>query len=197
MVFSTDSNPEKSKTNGIIFGNNNHLPASLSLYNTQLPWCNKIKHLGILIDNTSQQLSHDVLSKRAIYINKNIELIREFHFCHPITVFKANYVFNTSFYGSQLWNLFSSSAELLYNSWNVSFRHMYKLPYRSHRYFIEPISGKPHIKFSLYKRFIKFCEMLKNSNKLIVKLIYNFCSYNTESVIGSNLCNIMLQCKLR
>ena len=50
------------------------------------------------------------MGKRALYINRVNELNQEFHYAHPLTKVKINNIFNTHFYGSQLWDLFSVEA---------------------------------------------------------------------------------------
>ena len=76
-----------------------------------------------------------------------------------------NNIFNTSFYGSQLCDLFNNEAERLEKSWNISQRIMLDIPRNTHRYFLESLSGTQHIQFSLYKRFIKFIVNIKKSKK--------------------------------
>ena len=113
----------------------------------------------------SKGLSQDMMDKRALYVHKVNELIQEFHFADPSTKIMINNIFNTSFYGSQLWDLFNNEAERLDKSWNISQRIMLDIPRNTHRYFLEPLSGTQHIQFSLYKRFIKFIVSIKKSKK--------------------------------
>ena len=40
--------------------------------------------------------------KRAKYINRNNNLMQEFHFAHPVTKFTVNKIYNTDFTGSNL-----------------------------------------------------------------------------------------------
>ena len=79
--------------------------------------------------------------KRARYIRKNIELNQEFHFAAPKTKININNIYNSSFFGSVLWNVFSPEAEKIESSWNRSMKIMLDLPYETHRGLIEPLSG--------------------------------------------------------
>ena len=54
---------------------------------------------------------------------------------------------------------------MLENSWNTSFRIMYNLPYSTHRFFVQPVSGKTHIKRVLLERFLGFLTQIRNSRK--------------------------------
>ena len=67
-----------------------------------------------------------------------------------------NKVYNNSFYGSVLWDLYGKEASKIYNTWNVSIRKMSRFDRKTHRYFIEPVSEMKHLKTSLLKRSIKF-----------------------------------------
>ena len=58
--------------------------------------------------------------KKSNFINRNNELVQEFRFAHPQTLIKVNSIYNTSFYGCVLWDLFSKEAERLEKTWNVT-----------------------------------------------------------------------------
>jgi hypothetical protein len=53
-------------------------------------------------------------------------------------------IFNSHFTGSPTWDLFSAEAVQLKNSWNVSLRRTFDLPYQIHRYLVEPVSDHIH-----------------------------------------------------
>ena len=83
--------------------------------------------------------------KRAMVIQKNNEICQEFYFCHPLTNLKINQIYNTSYTGSQLWDLFCVEAKHLENSFNVSVKKMLDLPINTHRYLIQPLANG-HVK---------------------------------------------------
>ena len=78
--------------------------------------------------------------------------MQEFSFAHNSTKCNINAIFNSHFTGSVLWDLFGREAEMIYNTWNISIRKMFRLDQRSHRYFIEPISKIKHIKIAFMTR---------------------------------------------
>ena len=137
-------------------------------------------------------MKQDILERRASYIWKNIELIQEFSFAHPKTKIHVNQIYNYHFTGSPLWNLFSRESEMLENSFNLSVRCMFDIPRESHRYLIEGLTERPHLKATLIKRFLSFTEQIKKSSKLALKCLFNIVKYNTQSVTGNNLRKIML-----
>ena len=83
--FSTNPNPEKSKTKGIIFSKSDlkWSPLPLRLGGHSLPWVKGGKYLGSRITSKMDGYSADTRIKRAQYIEKNCDLLQEFRFVHP------------------------------------------------------------------------------------------------------------------
>ena len=127
-----------------------HLPG-LQLCGNNLPWVESGKHLGVNLNDKNDGLRYDMKIKRAQYITKNNQLNQEFSFCHPRAQFHLNQVYNSSFPGSPLWNLFCKESEMIDNSWNTSCRIMFDLPRNTHRFFLQPLSDKMHLKNILIK----------------------------------------------
>ena len=191
LVFSTDPNPEKCKTKCIAFSRKKINLPPMILCGDELPWVTEGMHLGHLVTDSYDGMKGDVIMKRGQYIQRNCELIQEFNFCHPRTKFKINQIYNSHMTGSQLWNLFSRPVEMLLNSWNVSIRQMFGLNMKTHRYIIEPISGR-HLKSILKKRFLKFIEKVRHSRKSTLSHILKFVESDCRSTTGHNLRNILL-----
>ena len=129
-------------------------------------WSPQSSFLGSKIGHNIHGLKDDLMEKRAQYINRVNELVQEFYFAHPLTKVKINNVFNTHFYGAQLWDLFSEEAVRLEKSWNVSQRILLGIPRNTHRYFIEPLTGTRHIMFSLHVRFVNFVKNIALYNQI-------------------------------
>ena len=125
-------------------------------------------------------------------MNKVKELCQEFHYATPSTKIKINNCFNSSFYGSQLWDLFSIEAERLEKSWNISQRILLDIHRNTHRYFVEPLSGTQHIQTSLHRRFIKFIDKINYSNKPVMRYMLSLINRDCRSTTGKNLRKIML-----
>ena len=137
-------------------------------------------------------MKHDIMIKRAQYITKNIEMLKEFFFAHPETRLRTNQIYNSHFTGSPIWDLFSKEAGMVENSWNRSVRCMFDLPLQTHRSLIEPVSNVKHVKFLLMKRFLSFLSQIKNSDKAAPKVLLECIKCDTRSITGSNLRNILL-----
>ena len=110
LTFSTHTNLKKCKTKCISFLKKDRPLKNIKLNDRDLPWVDSVKHLGCRIGKRIHGMTQDLMEKRAIYINRLNELNQEFHFSHPRTKIMINNFFNTSFYGSQLWDLFSDEA---------------------------------------------------------------------------------------
>ena len=186
LIFSTDINSAKCKTKCIASLNTERELRKLRCREKELPWVLSSNHLGCIVENVLG-MKKDIMKKRAIYINRVNELMQEFHFAHPLTKIKINNIFNSYFYGSPLWDLFSEEATRLEKSWNISQRFMLSLPRNAHRYFLEPLSETRHIKFSLCKRFLKFIESISKSEKSCLKKMLRYVMYDCRTNTGRNL----------
>ena len=69
---------------------------------------------------------------------------------------------------------------------------MLDLPHATHRSLIQPLTGEPHVKLVLIRRFLGFMDKVKNSDKLALKMLQNEAMKDVRSVTGSNYRNIML-----
>ena len=191
LSFSVHDDPRKSKTKCIAFLNKERSLTNISLNGKDLPWVKTAKHLGCKITDEPGSLKSDLMEKRAIYINKVNELSQEFYYADPSTKVRINNIFNSYFYGSPLWNLFGKEADRLDKTWNVSQRILLGLPRQSHRYFIEPVSGVRHIRFSLYERYIKFIKNIELSEKRVLRKTLLVVKRDCRSTTGGNLRNLM------
>ena len=92
------------------------------------------------------------MTKRGKFIGKVNSFLQEFHYVAPKTFMELLNIYGTSFYGSCLWNLYSQDVDRIYKSWNVTVRNVFSLPWTTHRYFIESVSGCAHPKTFLSSR---------------------------------------------
>ena len=146
LKFSTDPNPRKCKTKCLAFLKNPRELPKLMLCGNELPWVDRLKHLGNTIDNSINGGQLDNKIKSARYLQNNVSLNQEFYFAHPKSKLTVNSIYNSHYTGSQIWNLFGNEASKLEGTYNRSVKIMCDLPYATHRYFIEHVTEKPHIK---------------------------------------------------
>ena len=69
---------------------------------------------------------------------------------------------------------------------------MYGLPFATHRYFVQSVSNKGHLKNIVLKRFLGFLDQIEKFPKRLPLRLLNLIKYDTRSTTGSNLRNIML-----
>ena len=131
--------------------------------------------------------------KKARYVSKNIELNQEFYFASPETKMTINQIYNSSWFGSVMYDLSSSEAVKLESSYNRSMKIMLDLPYGTHRGLIEPISRRKHLKTVLTKRFLTMIKKMATSRKPILKMLLTEIESDVRSNTGKNLRMIMME----
>ena len=192
LKFSTDPDPKKSKTKCIAWMNSPRPLPKMKLCGNYLPWVSEILHLGNVITNDTYLLESDMKRKNAKYVSRNIEINQEFYFAASETKMTVNDIWNSSWYGSVIWDLFCPSAVKLESSWNRSIKIMLNLPYATHRGLLETLSGRKHLKRLLIKRFIQFISKIKISSKPILNTLLSAIRMDTRSTTGKNLRQIMI-----
>ena len=198
LRFSTNANPMKSKTKCIVFSRVKNCQVNLApiiLNGDPLPWVDRVKHLGNLLEqNNSMKL--DCVSKRGKMIGKVNSLLQELHFTAPDVKMKLLNIYVTSFYGSSLWNIYSAEVNRIFTSWNVTVRNVFGLPWTTHRYFIEGISECTHPKALICGRFVRFLESVSQCNNTSVRFLSNLVWNDRRTLAGRTLTKIAADCKV-
>ena len=160
-----------------------------------LPWVSQVKHLGNLLqlDNTMRV---DMGQKRGKFIGKVSSLLQEFHYVEPDIFVKIMNIYTTSFYGSNLWDIFSKDCERLYKSWNVAMRMNFDVNRCTHRYLIEPMSKSMHPKVMLSSRYVTFYRSLILSAKLPVRFLARLYEADNRTVLGRTLATLCRLCSV-
>ena len=99
-----------------------------------------------------------------------------------------NKIYNSNFTGSQLWDLGSREVEKLKSTYNKSVKSMMDLPWATNRYFIEPLTGIPHVSRQLISRYLSFVNKIEASQKLPLRTLLDI----AKKDVRSNLRRIML-----
>ena len=192
LVFSTDIDPLKSKTKCTAFTRKPIPEQHLKLCGNQLPWVDRFMHLGNCISNESCLTEHDIITKRARFITKCVELDQEIHFASGRTKLELNSIYNFHFTGSPIWNLFCKSAVALESTYNRSVKSMFNLPIETHRNLIESVTRRNHLRIVLMSRFANFLKQVSNSQKMVPKMLLSTIKNDARSVTGSNIRKILL-----
>ena len=148
--------------------------------------------VGNNITNCKERTQLDTKIKTARYIDKNNSIMQEFYFANSETKVIVNKIYNSHFTGSQLWDLGSREVQKLESTCNRSVKIMLDLPWGTHRYLIEPLTGEPHVSRALVKRYLSFINKVEESKKTPLKSLLNIARNDVRSTTGSNLRKIML-----
>ena len=173
LMFSTNTNPDKSKTKCLVFTKKPRDRADIlpvQLDNSPLPWVSQVKHLENLLQ-VDNSMKMDIGQKRGKFIGKVTSLLQEFNYVDPELLTRIMNIYTTSFYGSYLWDIFSQDVERLYKSWNVAIRQIYNVSRCTHRYLIEKLYKSMHPKTMLCSRYVGFYRSLVGSSKLPVRFL--------------------------
>ena len=191
LVFSTDTDPKKSKTMCIAFNSSNkELLAPVKLNGDNLPWVSQAKHIGnFLFEDGTTDL--DLRVKKGMFIHSAMELNQEFSYLPAAFRMRLNLLYNSHFSGSSIWKFESEEASHLFSSWNKNIKLVYDLPWATRRWILEEITGS-NLKIMLYTRFIKFVNAIKKSNKPFVKFLLSVAASDVRSLTGSNLRSILV-----
>ena len=111
------------------------------------------------------------------------------------TKFLINDIYNSSWFGSPLWDLYGNAAKKIESCYNRSIKILSGLPLATHRSLIEIITKKTHLKKILLKRFLMMISKLKQSEKPLVKTLLDVTLKNCRSTTGRNMRNILLESK--
>ena len=175
-MFSTDPNPEKSKTKCIfVCGRSRNLqkPAPLFLDGKVLPWVESAAHLGNVI-HESGTMDKDAKLKRASFIRESTELRETFGFASPSEVLRSVKLYAGSHYGSMLWQFQSESAGQYFTSWRTCVKLAWQVPRQTHTYLVDHLmcSGLSSLRCDIMSRYVKFVRGLELSPSREVPVMF-------------------------
>ena len=141
LEFSTDPDPEKSKSKCIFMQGSKKFPkpVNLQLYGVDLPWVKTAMHLG---NDLSEEcnMAQDMQCKRADFIQKSTEVRETFGFAQPNQILQCVTTYCCSMYGAMTWPLFSQKAQQVFNCWSTCVKLAWGVPRATHT--INILGGK-------------------------------------------------------
>ena len=160
------------------------------LNHQKLPWVSQVDHLGHIIHESGSQ-DVDCRKARGSYIGSSTELLGIFHFCSPLQKLSAVQTYCCSFYGSNIWNLFSEYACQTYRSWNTTVKVCWNLPQPTHTYFVKNFSKEFNsVRVLLLRRFAKFAQSILHSWNPMIWQVGSISACSLQYDFGSNISNI-------
>ena len=116
---------------------------------------NRVIHLEVTLTNDSSPTEEDMDIKKVRYISKNMEINQEFHLSCSKTKLTIYDIYNSSWFGSVIYDLFSPAALRLESAYNLSVKCTLNLPIRTHGGLIEPLTNRLHLRKLLAQSFLQ------------------------------------------
>ena len=194
LVFSTDENPIKSKSKCVYMcgkkGNvvSDQAPVNLVLNGKNLPWVSSATHLGHEIHQACN-MDQDVKIKRAIFIERSVEIRETFSFALPEQVLSAVQIYALHLYGGMLWDFDSAKTGEFCRAWRTCVKLVHRVP-RSTRTFIVDhylAANFDPVLTELFAGYVKFVSSLKSSASIEVQTLFSIISKDNKSNTGSNI----------
>ncbi len=92
-----------------------------------------------------------------------------------------------------MWDIYDNDSKRLYITWNIAVHRLYELPRTAHTRFLTHIAGVPHANLNLKCRFAKLIYKAINSQNERSAFLAKLCMYNTMSITGSNVSNMLCE----
>ena len=100
-------------------------------------------------------------------------------------------LYNSHFCSSSIWRFESEEARHLFSSWNKNIKMIYDLPWATHRWILEEITGS-NLKVMLFSRFVKFVNAIYKSNKPALRFLLALSNSDVRTLTGANMRSILL-----
>ena len=199
LEFSTDPDPQKSKSKCIFMQGNMRKPkpVNLQLYGVDLPWVRTANHLGNELSEDCT-MDQDIKHKKADFIDKSTEVRESFSFAQPNQILQAVRMYCCSLYGAMTWSLFSNKARQVFNCWSTCVKLAWGVSRATHTYLVENLlsAGLPSLRSSVLVRFCKFFESVKSSKSMEVRLVASLSAGDIRTATGSNIFGIRREFKV-
>ena len=140
-------------------------------------------------------MEHHARLSRIRFIDESTDVREMFGFAMPDQVISALRIYNTSFYGSMLFDLYGEEAEKIYRCWNTAVKLAWRVPRTTHSYLVENLLGKnfPTLRSSILSRFVKFFHGLTKCTGMETTTLAGLAQADARSTLGKNLRKITLE----
>ena len=191
ISFSTDPVPKKSKSKCIfVVGKRRRLPkpANLTLCGHNLPWVESAVHLGHEL-HESGHMDHDVVVKRAQFIDKSVEVRKMFERAASTEVLHALKTYCSDFYGSMLWELGGAKAAQVYSAWDTAVKLAWSCPRWTRTFLLQQVlsCGMTTARTDILARYGKFSMGLRTSVCQEVRVLFNLVARDLQTTTARNI----------
>ena len=127
------------------------------------------------------------MQKRGMFIGQINSLLQEFHYVSADILVNLVHTYATCMYGSNLWDIQSPYCEKIYSSYNVAIRNILNVDRKTHRFLIEPLSGRLHLKTLLAARYVSFYRSVTDCDKFPVRYLMRLFESDHRTVVGRTM----------
>ena len=192
IQFSTNEDPSKSKSKALYVvgpqGRALSRPVPLVLCGQPLPWVERAEHLGHTLHQDGL-MRQDCREKRAQFIDSSVKVREAFRFAHPLEQILATEKYCTSLYGSNLWDLSSPEAEMVFAAWRTGHKLAWKVHRGCRSYLVQQVLA-PHmtsLRVQTLCKFRGFFRSLLDSPSSEVAVVARLAARDLRSSVGTNL----------
>ena len=134
-------------------------------------------------------MRQDCKEKRVQFIDASVKTRETFKFAHPSEQISAVEKYCTAVYGSNLWDLRSPEAEMVYNSWKTSVKLSWNVPRGCRTYLLQNFlaPGLISLRVNIMTRFRSFFRSLMSSPSKEVQIVSRLAARDMRSTLRSNL----------
>lgn len=191
LVFSTDPNPSKSKTKCMLVCGRDRVqeyPDPIKLEGYDLPWVETALHLGHTLHQNGK-MDQDAKIRRAIFIDRSVEVREKLSFAEPSEVLRALTVYCCDAYGAMLWPLASHSAQMYFRAWNTAVKLTHNLPRSTFTYLVEDyFAGREtSLRNQVISRYPGFLQSLLQSPCPEVRVLCRVAAADPDSTTRANI----------
>ena len=191
MVFSTDPNPQRSKTKCLLMCGLDRVkqyPDNVKLGGQELPWVESAIHLGHTLHQNGK-MEQDARIRRAIFIDRSVEVREKLQYADPADVLRAISVYCCDGYGAMLWPLASDSVQQYFRAWNTAVKLTHGIPRNTFTYLTEGyFAGKEEsLRNKVVGRFPGFLESMLDSPSQEVRILCRVAAADVNSTTRANI----------
>ena len=162
-----------------------------------LPWRETAVHLGHTL-HQDLTFNTDATVRRAIFINRSVEVRSQFAFAAPAQILTAVRILCCDGYGSVLWRLSSPTATSFFKAYSSCVRRIYRLPVNTFTYLVEGhfSQGLAPLRNMVLGRYPAFFPRMAWSSCSEVSLMAGLAAQDARTITASNLALISALTKL-
>ena len=134
-------------------------------------------------------MDHDVVVKRAQFIDKSVEVRKMFEWAAPTEVLHALKTYCSDFYGSMLWELGGAKAAQVYSAWDTAVKLAWSCPRWTRTFLLQQVlsCGMTSARTDILARYGKFSMGLRTSVCQEVRVLFNLVARDLQTTTARNI----------